>query len=225
MRVDLFTMAYNEEKLLPHFVKHYKDRIANVNIHLYDNHSTDRTAELARELGCIVSTIDTEGEVRDDLLQNFKNNAWKESTAKWVIVCDVDEWVDIDQFYLELDGVSYFVCEGYDMIGGPDTKYGIRNQLYDKVCIFNRRMVDEINYAPGAHACFPIKIGEPANHRPHLYHMRYPSKQELVDRYKELDARLSQINKEKGWCYQYSEPIEKIEKHYDELDAKKTLVR
>ena len=231
--VELFTMAYNEEKLLPHFVKFYKDRF-EVRIKVFDNYSTDQTVKVAKDLGCVVYKISTEGEIRDDILLDFKNNVWKEAITDWVIVCDVDEWVDVREEELEKlipAGGGIIKSTGFDMVGGPDTEYGVRNPMYDKCCIFSPTFVSEIGYTVGSHMCHPkfIVPGNKINYyntdQVRLYHMRYPSKEELTDRYKEYAERLSQVNRANGWCYQYDASIQQISDHYDSLERIKTKVR
>ncbi len=41
MKIDVFTTCYNEQIILPYFLKHYK-KFAN-NITVYDNMSTDNS--------------------------------------------------------------------------------------------------------------------------------------------------------------------------------------
>ena len=55
---------------------------------IYDNDSTDYTVKIASALGCNILHYDTKGEIRDDLLVQFKNNIWKESDADFVIIID-----------------------------------------------------------------------------------------------------------------------------------------
>jgi glycosyltransferase involved in cell wall biosynthesis len=225
MQVDLYTMAYNEEALIEHMIKHYQQRFPSININVYDNESTDNTALIAKELGCKVESIQTCQEVRDDILREFKNNIWKTSTADWIIVCDVDEWVDIDEHTIEkYSKYGYFKSEGWDMIGPVTTKYGVRDVMYDKICVF-RGDTKEINYEPGAHVAFIKTLSLQAPINPKLYHYRYLSKKDLIKRYSDLAARVSDVNKKNGWTSQYQMSKKLLEDLYDSLDSKKIKIR
>ena len=224
MIIDIYSMVYNEESLFPEYLKFYRSRFPFAEFHIYDNGSTDNTGYIASTEGCWMSEIDTGGEIRDDILLDFKNNYWKKSRADWVIVCDIDEWVDIHPFQL-MEGISHFVSEGYDMVGGPDTEYGVRNPMYDKVNVFNPRLIKDINYSVGAHLANPKGKINPSLFKPKMYHMRYPDKETVVKRYQELESRQSKLNKENGFGIQYSSTEEQIDKLFVELEEKKIKVR
>ena len=70
MFVHIFLLCYNEERMLPHTLKHYKTNFPNAIITLFDNHSTDRSVEIAKEAGCNVayfSSSDQQDEQKNDL--------------------------------------------------------------------------------------------------------------------------------------------------------------
>ena len=52
MKIACYTITYNEELMLPHFIKHYKQFCDKIVV--YDNMSTDRTKEIALDNGCEV---------------------------------------------------------------------------------------------------------------------------------------------------------------------------
>jgi glycosyltransferase involved in cell wall biosynthesis len=58
MNIHVYTVAYNEELLMPFFLRHYK-RFAN-HITVFDNESTDKTAELAKAAGANVVAFSTD---------------------------------------------------------------------------------------------------------------------------------------------------------------------
>jgi glycosyltransferase involved in cell wall biosynthesis len=208
--VELFTMAYNEEWMLPKMVEFYRSRVPDIVINVYDNGSTDRTVEVAKDLGCLVHYWDTNGEIRDDKLVEFKNTVWKGSNAKFVVVCDVDEWVEIKDWYLS---GGWIQSEGYDMI---DDQNGVRNPLYDKICVFSPEIQD-INYTLGAHGA------QPGGHNPNrgsvvLRHMKYSMPVDmLVARYKHFATRLSDWNKFTGAGFHYAFDEETIRRQYAEV--------
>lgn len=213
--VELFTTAYNEEYLLPGMINFYKERIPGIIINIYDNESTDRTAEIALDMGCRVKPWYTGGQVRDDLLLDFKNNIWKGTNAPLVIVCDVDEWVD---FRINPQGSldarhkdSYFRSEGYNMVS---EKMGVRYTMEDKVCVFPPN-IKEVNYGPGAHTARPF--GYESSYHPKLYHMKYTMPIDMVvERYRVNAERLSKYNKDNGLGFHYTFDEATIRKEYAE---------
>ena len=53
-KVAVLIPCYNEEKTVRKVVEDYRRVLPEADIYVYDNNSTDRTAELAREAGAIV---------------------------------------------------------------------------------------------------------------------------------------------------------------------------
>src|SRR5262245_42339747 len=92
MKIAVYTLCFNEEFFLPYFLRHYHQYTER--IVLFDNCSTDHTAEIARQAGVDVRPYESGDEIRDDLLLQIKNNCWKECRGQgvdWVLVVDVDE--------------------------------------------------------------------------------------------------------------------------------------
>lgn len=227
MTIDLFCTVYNEAFLLPHMVEFYKARIP-VRFHIYDNGSTDNTKEIAKELGCFVYDRDTKGEIRDDLLLEWKNTVWKGATSDWVMVVDCDEWVDIRPEHLK--GTSIVSTETYDMIGlegqNPlEIKDGIRVPMSDKVVAWDKAMIKEINYSVGAHTAAPQGYVVWSHNKPKMYHMRYLGPEYLVNKYKDYANRLSDINKKSGWGWHYNKKIEELQAEYDQMLVQKKPVK
>ncbi|WP_454972228.1 glycosyltransferase family 2 protein [Corynebacterium propinquum] len=80
-------MAWNEEAFLPYFLNHYAALGARITV--FDNESTDATAEIAASWpdtsGTSFSTADT---LRDDVNSYIKSTAWRAPGAPfsdWVI--------------------------------------------------------------------------------------------------------------------------------------------
>lgn len=223
--IELFCAAYNEEWMLPRMVDFYRFQDPSIIIHVYDNGSTDRTREIAEEKGCFVHHWDTGDEIRDDLLVHFKNTVWKGSKADKVIVCDVDEWVEIPYAAkMKNSAVSgnnwYYTCEGYNMVSG---NRGTRYPLEDKVCIFNPK-IQSINYSYGAHTA--RVDGDESPIRPRLFHMKYAMPIEMViERYKQNAKRLSQFNKDNGLGFHYTFDEDTIRKEYAELLLTSEILR
>ena len=82
--------------MLPHFIKHYRDRFSNCHIVIYDNYSEDNTEKIALENDCEIIKFNTNEKLSDFKYLKIKNNVWRDSYTNWVLVCDVDEFLDID---------------------------------------------------------------------------------------------------------------------------------
>jgi len=53
-KIAVFIPCYNEEKTISKVVRDFSEQLPDAQIYVYDNNSTDRTAEIAREAGAIV---------------------------------------------------------------------------------------------------------------------------------------------------------------------------
>ena len=170
MKVKVFLVCYNESELLPHTVQHYKRMMPSCEIVVNDNFSTDNSRELATSLGCAVVDYDS-GNIIDDIkLRHLKNNCWKGSDCDWVVVCDMDEWLCVDEQALEEQtsmGCSIIGTIGYDIVEDSKERNisdiniqncskGIRNKWLDKKICFSPKKIKEINYEVGAHGCSPV---------------------------------------------------------------------
>ena len=60
-KVAVLLPCYNEEKTIGKVVRDFRAVLPEADIYVYDNNSTDRTAELAAEAGAIVRRERTQG--------------------------------------------------------------------------------------------------------------------------------------------------------------------
>ena len=118
----------------------------------------------------------------------IKNNCWKHIQKGWIIVADMDEFLDInlkDLMNETKNGSTILNIKGYQMIGESKTtdlsdieinkinkcvEYDLENK---KLC-FLRDSIEEINYTGGAHFCHPK--GEKIQYSDKVYknkHMKY----------------------------------------------------
>src|SRR2546423_4184198 len=162
MKIHVYTICWNEEDLLPFFFKHYERFVDK--IIAYDNMSSDKTPDILESHPlCERRTFDSGEEVRDDLLLELKNNAWKESRGKadWVIVCDVDEFIFHPDLVAYLSsckerGVTIPQPTGFNMVSDqwPEPDKQIWEQIRDgrpdlffsKKAVFDPNAVIDINY-------------------------------------------------------------------------------
>jgi glycosyltransferase involved in cell wall biosynthesis len=168
MYITIHLLCFNEKALLPHTIHHYKTRFPEARIVIHDNGSTDGCIDIAKHLGCEIVPFETQ--FMDEFKQaHIKNNAWKTDEADWVIMADMDEWLDITELELKKEdeaGTTLIRAEGYNIVGDSKTvdlvdlnstelKFGIRNSLEDKTILFKRSEITEISYGCGAHTANP----------------------------------------------------------------------
>jgi glycosyltransferase involved in cell wall biosynthesis len=167
MNIELYTITYNEEKILPFFLDHYSNFCDIINV--YDNMSTDKTLEILNNFDrCKINIIpyDTNSKLDDSVYLDIKNNCWKNSSADYTIIVDADEFLyhpNIIDFLKNTDEYLYRPL-GYDMWSEKfpqkdilnEINMGIRSINYDKICIFNPNEIKQINYSLGCHQANPI---------------------------------------------------------------------
>ena len=200
-------MAYNEEIKMQFMIDHYKKRFPSCHFVIYDNYSTDNTHSIAEKNGCEIRMYDSNNQIDDIQLRDLKNTCWKDAKTDWVLVCDVDELLDITEQDLikeESLGSTIIKAEGWHMINLEDNydlssiKYGIRHLRYDKSYMFNKKLINEINYNCGAHVSEPIGNIKLSDNIYKLYHYHIINTDFLINRYKYTAKRLSEINRKHG---------------------------
>lgn len=247
--VYLITVCWNEEKILPYFISHYESMCDKIIV--YDNESTDSSAAIVQSHPkCELRTYSTGNKLSDQAYLDIKNNAWKEfkSVADWIIIVDTDEFLNLEYHnfdalldYCKKRSFSVIQPNGYDMVMDINTSFpavessskdislftnfGIANKLYSKCCLFNTKLVSEINYTPGCHLCDYKGIGRIYKHPAiKLLHYRYRGLQALAERYVAYSQRLSDKNKEQNWGLHYNKKIKELEEEYLELIKRRKAV-
>lgn len=231
--INIYCIAWNEEFLLPYFYAHYIKNFPKANFILYDNESTDNTVKIAKELGFQVITYKTENQLSDKMYLQIKNNCWKNFGSDWVIVCDVDEWLEINEYSLDqesksgttlINSVGWNMCNKNNLINLLEIKTGIRSNHYDKVLCFKASEIQEINYSPGAHSILPKGRLQYSNKKYNLLHMKFLDENYMVNRYKEFKQRMSQENIRNKWGVQYLGEEDKIRVDFkNHLEASKNI--
>lgn len=214
--IDVFAICYNEEAMLPYFIEHYQAMGANITI--FDNMSTDKSKEIILAAGCTYKTFDSNNQIRDDLYLNIKNNCWKNSKADWVIVCDIDEILEIP---FSTKPYTIINTKGFDIVGEPGTRNGVFNRMYSKHIMFRPNMMQEIRYKAGCHTCAPQGRIVGSLEQANLLHYKYTSEDSVFERHSTYQKRLSAQNKEFGWGIEYQNvEREKIAEKFKELNEK-----
>lgn len=210
MLIQTFILCNNEERLMPYIMRHYSQFSKVV---ILESQSTDRTVDLARELGAEVWSYDMPDEINDDWFTRLKNACWKGSLADWVIICDADEFVyhpDITKVLKSTQG-TIIRPKFYNMYSEefPTTK----GQIYDevkkgveqtsplpKMNIFRPVAIKEMNYFPGCHEAFPtgnVRLVEDSPIK--TLHFRNLSLNFVIERNLRARKRNSELNRQMGW--------------------------
>lgn len=233
MRMVCITIAWNEEELLPVFLKHYEEFCEKIIV--YDNESDDRTPEICDAHPLVERRVyKTDGQIRDDVYLQIKNSAWKEfRDYDWVCVLDLDEFVYHPHLkehlaLCKMRGISIPQTTGYSMWSDtmPTTEKpiweqitkGMRDTWYDKTPIFDPVLLEDIHYKHGCHACFPsgMVVFDRFPELKLLHCKNIGGLKRLEDRRRLYDARLSDVNKKNKWGHNYELPCrikEEWEKH------------
>ena len=232
--ITVYTLTYNEELLIQFMIDHYRKRFPGCRIVFYDNLSDDRTAAIAFHNNCEVIPFDTGGQFQDRRHMDIKNNCWKDAKTDWVLMCDLDELLDINEAELKADeqlGTSIIRSEVYDMInmkGNLDIagmKYGVKSDAPGKFCLFNKKDISEINYGPGCHICNPVGDVIYSRKAYKLFHYSSINENVTIEKFNVLRKRLSPENLANGWGIQYLMTPEEIREEYAVERAKAIKVR
>lgn len=229
--MTIFTLTYNEELMLPYFIKHYRERFPNCKIVVYDNESTDSTVEIALLNGCHVKPYSTNNQLSDLTYLAIKNSCWKDETG-WVIVADCDEFLDIDAIsLLDHDAHSIISVEAYNMVNHnndfdiDNIKHGVRSTSYDKAYCFNASKIKEINYNAGCHTCNPVGDVKYSDSVCYAYHYKYVNLEYMIKRHAMFAKRLSPVNLERGFGGHYLYKPQQIAREFQEAINNSILIK
>lgn len=224
IKIEVFAICYNEEKMLPYFLRYYS-QFGDITV--YDNMSTDNSIEIMKSHRVNVIPYDTNNQIRDDVYIDIKNNCYKKSDSDWVIVCDIDEFVYHKDLLsiIEKSKSTIIRPTGYEMFSEsfPTTdkmifeeiKTGILYPNSSKMCLFKPQEI-EINFLPGCHNAKPrgnVVIDENTNIK--LLHYKHLSRDYVIKRYKIYEKRLSNINKQRNWGKHYYQKEAEINAYFD----------
>lgn len=235
MKIDCYTIAYNEEKMVGFFINHYSRFCRNINV--MDNYSTDRTAEIVESYNSDsirVKKYDSGGKLNDSIYLEIKNNCWKDSDADYVIIVDCDELLyhpDIIGF-LETTRQQAYRPHGFDMITDTfpygekyiteSVKEGIYSPNYSKVCIFSPSQMQDINYTLGCHRASPVNKRNELVH-PYqdealkLLHYKNISFQYRYAKHLEYRDRMSEFNENVGAGIHYTYDQDKQRQEFNDI--------
>jgi glycosyltransferase involved in cell wall biosynthesis len=221
--VTIYTITFNEEILIQFMIDYYRQRFPGCRIVVYDNQSTDQTVKIALKNNCEVIPFDTNNQYQEGLQIKIRNNCWKNSSTDWVLVCDLDELLDINELKLRAEsklGSTIISTKTYDMINLKDNidiasmKHGVSSPLQGKLILFNKKYINEINYGPGSHSCNPKGrvIFSKKNYK--LFHYNSINQEVTIQKFKERAARMSLENLANNWGIHFLMTPEEIRKEY-----------
>ena len=84
-RIAVLIPCYNEEKTIGKVVQDFRKQLPEATIYVYDNNSSDRTAEIAREAGAVVRKESLQGK------GNVIRRMFREVDAECYIITDGDD--------------------------------------------------------------------------------------------------------------------------------------
>jgi hypothetical protein len=233
MNIHVHCIAYNEEKIIPYFIRHYSRFCSK--IFIWDNHSTDHTATIAKSYPGVVVKEWGGKEINEFEYLKIKQNCRLHSfNADYVIVVDCDEFLDIESIpmleIIKSEGVTLPSVVGMEMLSKDfDFKSDIsliKRFVYKenlcKRCIFDPKL--EMVWDVG---CHPSETGkkmlrdvngvvENTAFKLNLKHYKWVNLEYVVNRYKSYASRLSQINKQYRLGFHYTKSKEDIEKEFYE---------
>lgn len=238
MKITLYTFCYNEQEILPYFLKHYSTFVDKIVV--YNNNSTDNSIQILndwKDCEIEIRDYDTNNQYDEQTLIRLKNNCWKECNSDYVIVCDMDELLyhpNILEFIEKQPLTDYFTPIGYNMVGYEiPTDY--TKQIYDiikmgtpdkhnnKNVLFKRNSITETNYSPGAHTsrfkgtkrlinCMVPELK--------LLHYKFLSPEYVADKHTHYGERRSLHSIKRGWGTHYSLTRDRILSDYESLKNK-----
>lgn len=220
-------MCYNEELLLPYTLKHYKERFPSAKFVLVDNYSTDNSHTIAKENDMEIRLFDTGNKTCEITGREVKNNIWKDVKEGWVIMCDMDEWLEMTEQELEEEekkGTTIITTNGMNIIGDSKTidlsdvnlfefDKGIWDLNFCKRVLFKVPDVN-INYWWGAHSCHPEGNIVYSAKKYILKHMSYLGEEYLVDKFKKRFDRAAEM-RSMGMDLHYTDERQKVIDHFN----------
>lgn len=196
MRISIFLLCYNEEILIEKTIQYYRERFPSSSIIIVDNCSTDRSVQIAIHNNCDVMSFNSGNQQNEAILLDMRNNVWKVAKTGWIIMADMDEWLNITEKELEEEeqkGTTIITTKGYNIIGNSRTKtlddinlFELKEGVYDenmsKRVLFKLPDVD-ICYGWGAHKCNPKGNIVYSEKEYILKHMNWLGEEYIIEKY------------------------------------------
>ena len=220
MNITIYTITYNEEKMLPFFLDYYSTFASKIVI--YDNESTDNTVEIAKKHPLVddVYSVSTGDCLDDSMYIRIKNSCWKEDKSDYVILVDTDELIYHDNGiveYLEKTKYPVYRPTGFNMVSNKfpkvgsliteQIKTGIPDHYYNKPVIFNPNLIEETQFELGTHNGIFINNNQhilPIQSELKMLHYKNLSFDYRIKRHKMFSKRISEFNQRTGAGVHYT---------------------
>jgi glycosyltransferase involved in cell wall biosynthesis len=218
--IHLYTACWNEERIIPFFLRHYEPLVDRIVV--YDDNSTDRSVELL----CASPKVELRPLRRgvasflDAHIALFET-CWQESRgcADWVCLADLDEFLFHPSWHNYLAaqkdaGITILPAIGYDMVSesfpsadaalATTLTRGQRDFHLDKTALFAPDAIEQINHIVGRHRCSPVgRVVSPAENQVQLRHYKALGLDYVLARTHALAERLTADDRARGWSTHY----------------------
>ncbi len=177
MTIHIYTIAWNNEFILPYFLKHY-EKYAD-RIFVADHQSTDKTAEIAKAHPKVTYIEYNHPTYDETQMSRTLEKLSKQYFSDWAVFVDTDEFVQrLDELDLN-DSGSVLGTTGYMMVGKSgkleDCKM-VRMPSFDKPIVFDPRL--DVRFGDGRHTVnLPV-----TDSCLELWHYKYPSREYYLQR-------------------------------------------
>ena len=237
MRIHLYTLSWNEMKMLRFFFRHYDPWVERYVF--FDDGSNDGTLDVLRNHPR-VEVRRFERHFADSFVlssQHLNNHVWKESRSRadWVIISAVDEHLyhrDLPGYlkFARRAGVTAIPGLGYEMVSAEfpgsaeeltrTRTRGAPEPRWNKLNLFDPDAVEETNYSVGRHGARPEgKIIYPEIDELLILHYKYIGFDYVRPRHALLATGLGKTDRERRWGHHFdfsdvelSDRVAKIEK-------------
>jgi hypothetical protein len=223
-KYDLYTYVYNDEDILPYFLRYYSwvDRMTFI-----DSGSTDNTLEIldrfSDENDCQVRLINTGLTYwNQEILHEYRNYIWKDSKYDLILFPDCDELFYCPegiQKYLNRTKYDIYEMDGYEMVGSglpkkelTDIKTGFAHHVFNKSTIFSPKV--DIRFLNAHIRCSP-SVNVDMSGTIKLLHYRSLGIPLMLKRNKRMADRLP-----KGYNGHHAEKEEFLVKRFNEWKNK-----
>jgi len=178
MKVWAYVTVWNEEKMLPFYLRHYSNFCERIIV--LDNESTDNTKMICESYPMVEFRTYSTGETFNDYIHlDLKHKCVAESKGKadYIIVSDCDEFIVHDNIikFLEDNNSAVIFPAGFQMVSqtfpiGNQQIYdivdsGTPDPWYSKPILINPNLVDDFEWIEGCHEIdFNSKINGEIQH-------------------------------------------------------------
>jgi Glycosyl transferase family 2 len=221
MRIHLYSICWNEMRLIEYFFRHYEPFVDRFT--LYDDGSNDGTLEYLHKKPNVEVRQFPRTHAESFVLcqQELQNSCWKESRgeADWVIVTAIDEHLYHPYLMRYLAScksgkITYIPAVGFQMVSkefpqpgellARTRTWGAPEEEFNKLRIFDPDAITETNYAFGGHSCnIEGRCVLPERDELMLLHYKYLGTEYVRERDPALGRRLGAIDRERQWGFQY----------------------